>query len=413
MITHSQLAPQPALCAVNMIVRDLSDILKRVPPLAPDDSAARAIRVMQAKGVPAVLIAEGNRLIGIVSEADILELATSASGVVEGADMRSIARATQLAEVMQPIPLIALEHQALTELADEAKQYRTLAIPVAASDGRYLGLLLPRDLLASMVGEPVVPPIAGLATPLGVYLTTGALRAGASDLGLVTAGGALMLINLCAVAAVSGVTWLASQFLHGMQVQKSSSVAGLAMIAALYAFQILIFLLLLRLSPLTGIHAAEHMVVRAVEEGEDLTLEKVRQMPRVHPRCGTNLMALVVLLLAAYQLVSSMEAVNPEVKTMALVILIVFVALTWRRLGAGLQRWVTTKRPSDRQLAGAITVAESLLDRVQARPSAPASLRRRIWHTGFLQVLLGFFLMALIADYGPWLASQAWHLLSG
>ncbi len=34
------------------------------------------------------------------------------------------------------------------------------------------------------------------------------------------------------------------------------------------------------------------MVVHAIEEGEDLTLEKVRPMPRVHPRCGTNLVAL-------------------------------------------------------------------------------------------------------------------------
>lgn len=389
-----------------MIVRDLSDAVKHVPPLAPDDSAARAIRIMKAKGVPAVLVAEDNRLVGMVSEADIVALAASAS------EVRDLLRSTHLSEVMQPIALIALEHQLLTSVADEVRLRPVPAIPVAASDGRYLGVLLTRDLLAAMAGEPIVPAIAGLATPLGVYLTTGALRAGATDLGLVATGAALMLLNLCAVGAVSAMTWLASRFLHWPHTLPSGA-AEVAIAAALYGIEVLIFLLLLRLSPLTGIHAAEHMVVRAVEEGEDLTPEKVRQMPRVHPRCGTNLMALVVLLLAAYQLVSSIQGVDSEFGAFALVILVVFVAFTWRRLGAGLQRWVTTKRPSDRQLAGAIRVADSLLAQVQARPSANVSVPKRIWHSGFIQVLVGFFVVALAAEYGPRLAVQAWHLMAG
>ncbi len=387
-----------------MIVRDLTDVIKHVPPLAPDDSAARAVRVMKARGVPAAPVAVGSTLVGMVTEDDLVSLHTS------GGNMREVLRNVTAAEVMKPITLIAAEHQTLGEIADGVRLRPVAAIPVAASDGRYLGIVLPRDLLGAMAGEPVVPPIAGLATPLGVYLTTGALRAGATDLGLVATGAALMVMNLCATGAATGMGWLASRLLHSAHVRVTGG-ASMAVAAALFVLEVAIFLLLLRLSPLTGIHAAEHMVVRAVEEGEDLTLEKVRQMPRVHPRCGTNLMALVVLLLAAYQLVESIQGAGPELGALALVILVVLVAFTWRRLGAGLQRLVTTKRPSDRQLEAAIRVGESLLARVGERPSARVATRERIWHTGFIQVLAGFFLVALAVEYGPHLAAQVWHLL--
>jgi uncharacterized protein YqhQ len=176
----------------------------------------------------------------------------------------------------------------------------------------------------------------------------------------------------------------------------------------------ILFLLLLRLSPLTGVHASEHMVVRAIEEGEDLDLEKVRRMSRVHPRCGTNIMALLVLLVVSEQLLASLgSALDDTTRTFALFLLIMVVLVTWRRLGAGLQRWVTTRRPSERQLAAGIRVGEELLERVRRQPSAAASFRRRLWNTGFAQVLAGFFLVSACAEYGPALVARLWHFLTG
>jgi CBS domain-containing protein len=396
-----------ALQLLAMTIADLRDVVRHIPPLAPDDSAARAVRIMRKHGVPAVLVAEGNRLVGMVTEAEVGALAAAAL------EANAALRGTPLAEIMQAVPLVAVEDQEVAAVAGALAARPAPAIPVAATDGRYLGLLLPRDVLAAMAGEPVVPPIAGLATPLGVYLTTGALRAGAGDLALAATGAALMILNLASAAIVAGLARLLAQALPAPAVPAApSGSVAVAGIVAVYAVQVIIFLVLLRVSPLTGTHAAEHMVVRAMEEGEDLVAEKVRRLPRVHPRCGTNLMALVVLVVAGYQLLSSVRSISPEAHAFALVVLVMLVALSWRRLGAGLQRWITTKRPSDRQVARAIAAGEELLAKLAARPSASAGPLRRIWHTGFVQVAAGFFAVALAVEYGALLASSLWQLIS-
>src|SRR2546423_10530097 len=72
--------------------------------------------------------------------------------------------------------------------------------------------------------------------------------------------------------------------------------AGLAMGSEphrliLQALPFPLFLLFVRALPLVQYHAAEHQAVHAMERGEPLDPEIVRRMPRVHPRCGTNIMA--------------------------------------------------------------------------------------------------------------------------
>jgi uncharacterized protein YqhQ len=45
-----------------------------------------------------------------------------------------------------------------------------------------------------------------------------------------------------------------------------------------------------------GYHAAEHQAAWAFEKGDDLTVDRVRTFPRVHPRCGTAFLATVLLI---------------------------------------------------------------------------------------------------------------------
>jgi len=96
-----------------------------------------------------------------------------------------------------------------------------------------------------------------------------------------------------------------------------------------------------------------------------------------------------------------------------LFVLVMIVLVTWRRLGAGLQRWVTTRRPSDRQLGRAIEVGEELLEAVRSRPGARTGMARRVWNSGFLQVLIGFTAVALVVEYGGPLLSHWWRWLTG
>lgn len=398
-----------AAALTSMTVRDLLDQLRQAPTLSPTDSIARAIRVMRARGLPALLVAEGLRLSGLITESDVLAFAANA------ANAREALRETPLTHLMQPIPLAASLEADLTGIARELTSSGAPLVPVIGPDGRVLGLLLPRDILAAVAGEPVLPSVGGMATPMGVFLTTGALRAGASDLALAGTGASMAGMNLLAVGVISGLTWLLERsgvitFVPDNQVNTAGMIAAFV----LYGLEMAIFLLLLRLSPLSRIHASEHMVVHAMEEGEDLTPENVKRLPRVHPRCGTNLIALLVLIVAGQEFLSTLPGqVDGDTQMLAQLGLIMIVLFTWRRLGAWLQRWVTTAPPAARQLQGAIGVAGELLERVRSSPSAQAGVLHRIWNRGIVQVLAGFGVVTFAAHFGWPFIIDMWRLITG
>ncbi len=121
-----------------------------------------------------------------------------------------------------------------------------------------------------------------------------------------------------------------------------------------------IFLLLLRLLPLSGYHGAEHQVVHAIENGEPLKPANVAAMPRVHPRCGTNIIAGVIVFLMVAQMFSS------EVAALIAIFVLVFA---WRVIGGYFQYYITTKPPNSKQLESGIKAGESLLEKYRQNPA--------------------------------------------
>ena len=369
-------------------IRDIIHAARFSPPLDPRDSLAKAARLLRVHDLPLLPVAQGTQLIGLVYESDLL------ARIAEATDSVAEMRSATVAEVVRPAGLVLEADVSVAEAARLMLDAGVSAAPVVDQGGRYLGVLPAREVAAAASGEPITASIAGLATPFGVHLTTGRVRAGASDLALASTGVALMLINLI---AISGTDWLRAQahrlwpLLDSLTTRGSTGetveVIGIGIVS------LALFLLLLRLSPITGTHAAEHMVVHAIEEGEDLTLEKVRPMPRVHPRCGTNLVALLVMIGIGQTLFSAISQANQDVGELALFGLVVVVMITWRRLGSGLQRLITTKPPSDRQLQRAIGVGEELLRRMVTPPARPLRGFDRLWNSGFLQVLAGFLVV--------------------
>jgi len=393
-----------------MTVRDLQGAIRGGRPLDAGDSVAKAARLLRARGLPALPVADSMRLIGLVTASDLLAF------TARSPDPEAAARNTPVAELMRPLEAVVSLSQSLLEAAQVVRQAPAETVPVVEAGGRYVGMLSAREVLAGLSGEPVMPQVAGLATPFGVYLTTGGLRAGAGDLSLFATGATLMILNLAAGGVVYGLSWLMARAsgAAGLASSAEAADAPVGAVVLLFALYVGIFLLLLRLSPLAGVHGGEHMVVHAIEEGEDLTPENVRAMPRVHPRCGTNLMALMVLIVVAQRFQSSLAVAASETTTiLAIFILIMIVLVTWRRLGAGLQRWVTTRPPSPRQVAAATAVGEMLLAKIRANPRARAVGLRRIWHMGLLQVMAGFLTLALLAEHGGPLLSAVWTKLTG
>lgn len=84
-----------------------------------------------------------------------------------------------------------------------------------------------------------------------------------------------------------------------------------------------------------------------------------------------------------------------------------FVTLfLWRPLGSAVQQFITTKKPSRRQIDSGIKAANELIERYATARFASAGILRRIWNSGLLQVMAGSSLAYLATEGILW----AFHL---
>lgn len=247
---------------------------------------------------------------------------------------------------------------------------------VVTPDGRVVGIITPADLFPKADEYARPPFVGGMATPFGVYLTNGNIAGGASGWALLSTGALLFTIFLAAAIAMDQL----SQFLV-----RQGSPIWLAS-AAYEAGPLILFLVGVRMLPLSGIHAAEHKVVHAIERGEPLEIDVVRRMPRVHPRCGTNIAVGASLFLGISQ---SHWIPWADVRLLAAMLATLFF---WRPLGNLVQLLVTTKPPTDAQLRMGIASANELLEKYRYDPRPPLDPLRRILVSGMLHVLAGSFL---------------------
>ncbi len=124
-------------------------------------------------------------------------------------------------------------------------------------------------------------------------------------------------------------------------------------------------------------HGAEHMTIHALEAGDPLTTDKVRNYPTAHPRCGTEFLVVVIALsIFAFSLVGR-QSIGVMVGSRILLIpVIAAVGYEILRFGARhrgnplvkaimapgmLVQMITTKRPSDDQIEVAIVSMEQAL----------------------------------------------------
>jgi uncharacterized protein YqhQ len=133
------------------------------------------------------------------------------------------------------------------------------------------------------------------------------------------------------------------------------------------------------------------MTVHAIERGEALVPEVVRRMPRVHPRCGTNLVAALSIFLG----VLGLNVLDAETRVLVGLLL---TAILWRPVGSFLQYYVTTKPPSDAQLEMGIRAGKELLSKYEVDPVVTPPPLRRVWNMGILQIMLGSTTLALMLN---------------
>ena len=128
-----------------------------------------------------------------------------------------------------------------------------------------------------------------------------------------------------------------------------------------------------------GYHGAEHKAINAMEHGEPLDVVHVRRASRVHTRCGTGFLLLVMVVsIFVFAFVGSPSLLIKVISRIVLVPVVAGISYELMRLGAAnyrfrIVRWLlapglalqglTTREPDDSMIECAITALKRVMQR--------------------------------------------------
>lgn len=366
----------------------ITDIIKNTKFLDQEDSLSRAVSLLRAAQMPALPVTSGGRVAGLVSEERVL--AHLAAGGSEN---------VKVVDVMDRNPTCANIHMSISQAGDMMTVNHADVLPVIDEFGGFRGIVTGSDVLAAQMDVMRPPMIAGMATPIGVHLTTGAISAGPGNLGLFLTGVSMALMMVAAHVIVASLTLgidrlfgthlflLATSPMTGIVTWQAMSVDWIHYVIIGLTMALMLFFL--RMSTISGYHAAEHQVVHSIEAGEPLTPETVARMPRAHPRCGTNLMAAMAIFVVIADGIGTQTAI---------MIALILVFVGWRAIGYYMQQYITTKPPSPRHIQSGIKAGEELLAKYRREPNKTLDGFARLWNIGILQVGFGFIMVSLLIE---------------
>lgn len=235
--------------------------------------------------------------------------------------------------------------------------------------------------------------------PGGVFMSTGNARS-AGDGWLILTGLSIAALGSAGMILTYVVSWLLQQ-IYAIPLTPVLLLAPSPeltaenwpwMQMAVNLITLLSFLVLMRLSPLSGYHAAEHKVIAAIEHfGGEPTAEQARMMPRAHRRCGSNLLAgvLPVLLFA-----EPLFRISPIAGTAIIILGWMFRFHT----GYLIQAIFATKEPTERQLRAGLEAGRTVLKRWREAAGERVPPLVSFWRRGLIQMFIGMFIGITIAN---------------
>jgi uncharacterized protein YqhQ len=246
------------------------------------------------------------------------------------------------------------------------------------------------------------PRISGSAMPGGVFMSSGNARSHegfSGEVWLVGTGLSIALLGSIGMVLTYVVSWTLQE-VYGiplahvlLMVQTTVEPgAGPWVDVGLNVLLLLSFLTLMRISPLSGYHAAEHKVIGAIEHFGEPTRERARMMPRAHRRCGSNLLAGVLPLLL---LGEPLYRISP-------VLAVIVVVLGWQFryvVGYFIQAVFATKEPTERQMDAGLAAGKRVLARWKEHAGERLPPLVRLWRRGMAQMFGGMLV-------GLWLINQ-------
>jgi uncharacterized protein YqhQ len=137
----------------------------------------------------------------------------------------------------------------------------------------------------------------------------------------------------------------------------------------------LLFFAGIKLSPVGRYHGAEHKTVAAYEKYGEVTMQGAKSSSRVHPRCGTNILAYIVLA----------ALLDPLISWWAYAFLqFILISEAWFIFGQTrpsiavgniFQRYLTTTEPRRAELEVAVESMNRLLEAEQGRAGGEKRVR--------------------------------------
>ncbi|WP_309716154.1 DUF1385 domain-containing protein, partial [Armatimonas sp.] len=243
----------------------VGQIMRTVDFVDTFDSLAQASVRMHENFSDLLPVVQGGKFVGVLTE-------KSLARAISGGMLWTAA----VSDAMIDAPTIrsdAPQDEALAMLTSQPFS----AITVVDHNHEVLGIIAASCFSPTALTENRPMMVGGMATPFGVYLTNGAIGAGAQGFSLVLTGFVLYVLIFASQFASRQIE---EAVINQMTEQYRQVIFGF--------LPTVLFFGLMRFIPLSGTHGAEHQVVHAIERGEPLVPEVVTRMPRVHPRCGTN-----------------------------------------------------------------------------------------------------------------------------
>jgi acetoin utilization protein AcuB len=131
-----------------------------VVTLAPDDTLATASALMVEKGIRHLVILEKGRVVGVLSERDLLQRAFARSVGYTERDRNTLMRSVQAREVVLRAPITTGPETALSEAANLMVEKKIGCLPVVSA-GALVGVVTATDLLRHAGAErPQSQPVA-------------------------------------------------------------------------------------------------------------------------------------------------------------------------------------------------------------------------------------------------------------
>ncbi len=196
--------------------------------------------------------------------------------------------------------------------------------------------------------------------------------------------GTLAITLTISLAFVVAIFFLGQLALVGLaQRQVGSGALALALEGVIRLLILLGYLWLIGRLPgvqrVFGYHGAEHKAINAYEQGQPLDVAHVRAASKVHTRCGTGfLLVVMVVSILVFALVGNPPLALRILSRIVLIPVVAAIAYELMRLGATyyrfrVVRWLvapslalqglTTREPDDAQIECAISALERVLER--------------------------------------------------